>query len=310
MAGVLSWEAIIITTLVIVFYLLTLGLLRHCIKTVFSLLRWAYHDFDRYLRVGRGGTPSTFSGWCQVKLLSFIAHYIFMVDIFGDPFIDPMYEPRRGQLFNLPGRPSDRPTVVGLVPQRQANQWASRETEAAIIALLERKAAGNPTALVMDPHSFFEPNLRALKRRLPAGAVPGAPGTEAEWGGEIAHAHYESSSHVVLHPADAAELIRAGWGERHPLACCAEHWLWREYHHNWRGVRLPLPNNFVLVYAPRDEAEMAVFERIVDAAIWFHTLPQNGDSTRPAPNPDPSPPVVPVLSPAPAPAPVLARDSR
>lgn len=166
-------------------------------------------------------------------------------------------------------------------PQRQENQRASPSTEAAINSLLKRKAVQNPATLVMEK-SFFEPHLRALKRRLPAGAVAGAPGTAAEWGGEIAHAHYESSAHVVLHPADAAELIRAGWGERHPLACCAEHWLWRFYHHSWRGVRLPLPNNFVLVYAPRNQAEMAVFERIVNAAIWFHALHRGGENAEPA----------------------------
>ncbi|KAG8160060.1 hypothetical protein KVR01_010697 [Diaporthe batatas] len=260
MAGFLFWETVKTIELLIMLYL------------AISLLRWAYDDFYKYLAVGRGGSPSTFQGWCHAKILGFIAYGVFQADVLGAPYLDPMYEPYRGKLFALPHRGfcGGRPTIVGLVPQRQANQWASRETEAAILALLERRAAGDPGALVVG-QSFFEGHVRALRRRLSASAVPGAPGTAAEWGGEIAHAHHEGSAHVVLHPADAAELIRAGWGERHPLACCADHWLWRAYHHCWRGTRLPLPPTFVLVYAPRDGAEMAVFERIVDAAIWFHT---------------------------------------
>ncbi|POS73233.1 hypothetical protein DHEL01_v208378 [Diaporthe helianthi] len=293
-------EAALIAAVALAVNLTILFLLRHCVRTTFSIFRWVYDDFYRYLAVGRGGTPSTFSGWCQVKVLDFIARYIFLADVHGVPYLDPMYEPYRGQLFNLPRRLSDRPTIVGLIPQRQANQWGSPETEAAIIALLERKAAENPATLVME-HSYLEGHLRALKRRLPAGAVPGALGTPAEWGGEIAHAHYESSVHVILHPADAAEVVRAGWGERHPLACCAEYWLWRSYYHNWRGARIPLPTNFVLVYAPRDAAEMAVFERIVDAAVWFHTLPGDGDGAKPS-NAVSRPPVGPTAGPVSSPA--------
>lgn len=289
---------------------ITLGLLRNCLSSTVSLLRWAYHDFYSYLAVRRGGTPSTFLGWCQAKVLSFLVHCIFRVDVFGAPFLDPMYEPYHGQLFDLPPRQSGRPTIVGLVPQRQANQWTSRETEAAINTLLERKAAENPDTLAMG-QSFFESHLRALRRRLPTGAVPGAPGMAGEWGGEVAYAHYESSAHVILHPADAAEVVRAGWGERHPLACCAEHWLWRFYHHTLRGVGVPLPPNLVLVYAPRGAHEMAMFKRILDAAVWFHTLPQDGHDAKTVVDPIPVRPVDPNPAPpvAPAPAPALGRNA-
>ncbi|KAH8761110.1 hypothetical protein F5883DRAFT_391306, partial [Diaporthe sp. PMI_573] len=244
------------------------------IVSTFASARWVYNDYYRFLAVGRGGTPSTFYGWYRTKVLLFITNYILRVDVFGAPFVHPMFEPYRGILFDLPPRQGERPTILGLAPQRQGNQRVSPQTGAAMVVILERKAAENPETLVVE-QSYLEGHLRALKRRLPAGAMPGTIETTAEWGGEAVHTHgLDGSAHVVLHPADAAEVIRAGHGERHPFGCCAEHWIWRFYHHTIRGICLPLPSNFVLVYAPRCEDEMAIFERIVDAAVWFHTLPE------------------------------------
>lgn len=281
---------------------------------ILSLACWTYKDYYRYLAVGRGGTPSTFYGWWRSKVLLFIANWVLRVNVFGAPFLDPMFEPYRGLLFNLPRREGDRPTILGLAPQRQGTQRVGPDTETAMVAILERKAAENPETLVME-QSYVEGHLRALKRRLPAGAVPGTPNTTAEWGGEMSHAHkLDGSAHVVLHPADVGEVVAAGWGERHPLAGCAEHWIWRFYHHTVRGIRLPLPYNIVLVYAPRNAVEMAMFERIIDASIAFHTLPENGANPNaneapadPAPGLNAPGPAAPAPGPAaPAPAPATA----
>ncbi|KKY33256.1 putative xylosidase glycosyl [Diaporthe ampelina] len=220
-----------------------------------------------------GGTPSTFAGWFRTKYLLFFCRVFLRVDVLSNPFLDPMTEPYRGRLFDLAPREGGRPAILGLAPQRQGDQKAAPDTEAAMVAILERKAAENPTALVME-RSLVEGHLRSLKRRLPAGLAPATPGTVAEWGGEVSHVHkLDSSAHVVLHPADCAEVIQKGWAERHPLGCAAENPVWVFWHHTICRKRLPLPHNIVLVYAPRDEAEMAMFERIVDAAAWFHTLP-------------------------------------
>lgn len=238
------------------------------------LMRWVYYDYYRYLAVGRGGTPSTFAGWWRTKYLLFICRVLLRVDTLSDPFLDPITEPYRGRLFDLAPREGERPTILGLALQRQSDQKASPDTEAAMVAVLERKAAEKPDMLAMAP-SLVEGQLRSLQRRLPAGLAPATPRTVAEWGGEISHVHkLDSSAHVVMHPSDAAEVIQKGWGERHPLGCAAENPVWVFWHHTVCRKRLPLPHNIVLVYAPRNEAEMAVFERIVDAAAWFHTLPE------------------------------------
>ena len=61
---------------------------------------------------------------------------------------------------------------------------------------------------------------------------------------------------MTLHPADAQTVLEAGWAERHPLARGG----WFE-----RFV----PGSFIMVYAPRDEAEVQVVVEIVKAAAWF-----------------------------------------
>lgn len=62
--------------------------------------------------------------------------------------------------------------------------------------------------------------------------------------------------HLTLHPADAKVLLENGWGERHPLA---------------RGgwCRRFVPKEFVLVYAPRSEAEVDVVMGVVAASVWW-----------------------------------------
>ena len=62
--------------------------------------------------------------------------------------------------------------------------------------------------------------------------------------------------HLTLHPADSRAVLEAGWGERHPLS---------------RGGAFErfVPENFVMVYAPRDEEEIEMVVRLILAARWF-----------------------------------------
>lgn len=61
---------------------------------------------------------------------------------------------------------------------------------------------------------------------------------------------------MTLHPADAKILLESGWGERHPLS--GGGWLTRF-----------VPREFVMVYAPRDEADIETVLRIVCASAWW-----------------------------------------
>lgn len=62
--------------------------------------------------------------------------------------------------------------------------------------------------------------------------------------------------HMNLHPADAAEVLKKGWGQRHPLAKGG--WM-RKY----------VPREFMMVYAPRNKEELEVVGKIVQAAAWW-----------------------------------------
>lgn len=108
--------------------------------------------------------------------------------------------------------------------------------------------------------------LRGVREQPSAISVPGA---RALWlepndargpreaflvGREVAHLHPppEGSLHAALPPPLAAEAIERGWAETHPIA------------------RLGLiPANVVLLYAPRDDAEVAVVLELVRAALAF-----------------------------------------
>ena len=73
-------------------------------------------------------------------------------------------------------------------------------------------------------------------------------------GREFAHLHPppEGSLHAALPPPLDSEAIEAGWAEIHPVA------------------RLGLiPGNVVMLYAPRDEAEVTVVLGLVRAALAF-----------------------------------------
>ena len=72
-----------------------------------------------------------------------------------------------------------------------------------------------------------------------------------------------------MHPADANLMIEKGWGERHPLA---------------RGgwCRRFVPREFVLIYAPREEAEVDIVMKIVAASVWWVSgIDVNGDDAGP-----------------------------
>lgn len=73
-------------------------------------------------------------------------------------------------------------------------------------------------------------------------------------GREFAHIHpaADGSFHMMLPPSDAELVVERGWGEQH---------LWA------RTGRLPA--NTVMIYAPRDDAEIEVVLQIVNAAHRF-----------------------------------------
>ena len=256
------------------------------------LLRAVLADYRAFLSLGPGGTPSTPAGYLRIKFLGLFA----LKDPLAPPDPLPAAAHSAGgrlaRAGALPTRRGARPEVRGIAPHRQTDQRAPPGAFAALAAALAAAAARRPARLVLGTSCLegHGPGLFAraappppspggeagpenceqapggVGARRPRGARAGrrrrrrrAAGARAtpRCPAEVVHAHpSDGSLHLTLHPADAAAVIRAGWGERHPLGSGG--WL------SWF-----VPAGFILVYAPRDEGEVRVAMRIVAAAVWW-----------------------------------------
>ncbi|KAL1877082.1 hypothetical protein VTK73DRAFT_8890 [Phialemonium thermophilum] len=208
------------------------------------LIRNDYHNF---LNLGPGGTPATPAGYVRLAWYRLFA----LRDPFSPPPADPTLKPATGILQQqpLPYRPGPRPVVAGLAPQRQLNQAGNLQTYQALKLALEDFSARNPGKFVTAT-SCLEKHGFALFARRPLNVCGN---------GEICHIHTsERSLHMNLHPDDIKEVLEKGWGQRHPMA--------------WKGwVYTPIPSTFVMIYAPRDESDLRIVLKIIEAAIWYTT---------------------------------------
>jgi hypothetical protein len=287
-AGPPAWDpataAAAMTTLISATLLTTIAL---------PLLRAVLADYRAFLSLGPGGTPSTPAGYLRIKFLGLFALKDPLAPPNPLPAAAQSAGGRLARAGALPTRRGARPEVRGIAPHRQTDQRAPPGAFAALAAALAAAAARRPARLVLGT-SCLEGHGPGLFARA-APPPPPAAGGEAEpencskprpvsvlgalaaraWGGggggvarqgaratprcpaEVVHAHpSDGSLHLTLHPADAAAVIGAGWGERHPLGSGG--WL------SWF-----VPAGFILVYAPRDEGEVRVAMRIVAAAVWW-----------------------------------------
>jgi len=200
------------------------------------------NDFQNYIKLGPGGTPSTFAGYLKINWLKLWA--------LRTPF-EPLEQdegivPARGILNKapLPYRFGPRPDVVGIAPQRQTNQSGSRESYLALRRILIRHAQQHDALLGIGT-SCFEKHGLGLFARFPVNNT---------CQGEIVHVHNSDyAMHMNLHPEDAKEVLAKGWGQRHPLT--AQRWF-----------KMPVPKNFTMIYAPRSQDELKVVCRIIQAA--------------------------------------------
>jgi Family of unknown function (DUF5519) len=202
---------------------------------------WAVKDYLCWRALGAGGLPHTLRGWLTVVVLRIEAWHVDRFDTTGWA--------GTGHLSgSLAVRPGPRPTVAPYpIPHRQIDQHPDPQfTPNLTIASFVASRPG-----LTCSRSYFEKHTDA------AFAAPGcaihADGEVS--GGEIAHVHGDGSLHVVLARADAAQAIDRGWGELHPLA----------------GRTAGLPATYVLLYSPRTPGEVAVVERLLNAAAAHMT---------------------------------------
>lgn len=235
----------------------TIAALAVAIALSFPTASYAIRSYRGYLALGPGGMPYNPIGWAIQGLLQLIAKWDTRATApFRDPAKQKPYAPHGTTPFlagpsPLPRRAGDRPDVPGYVaPQRQVTQQGGEDTRERMTTFLGALAARNPGFLVIKPSGLEGVGTPALWLDPEAEPPAYMRGTR----GELAHVHPEASSHVTVSLADAEELVRLGWAERHRLSGVA-------------GTGIPL--GYVMVYAPRDEAELGVWKAAVRAGLLF-----------------------------------------
>lgn len=91
-------------------------------------------------------------------------------------------------------------------------------------------------------------------------ASSGLPNTAIVARGEIGHFHPDLSVHLYVSPADARTLIEKGWAERHRLAVPKTSWVKNQY---------AVADTYLMVYGPRDEAEVECLQKMLIASMSF-----------------------------------------
>lgn len=147
----------------------------------------------------------------------------------------------------LPIRVGDRPRTTPTNPHTQLDQ---QPTDLRWIEELAQRVFALP-GVVEEPSRISVPGARAL---VLAAGLPTGPPEAFLVDREFAHLHPapDHSMHAMLPTGTVAEAVAAGWAEPHPVAL--------------RGL---IPPTAVMLYAPRDEAELDVIERLVRASHAF-----------------------------------------
>lgn len=239
------------------------------------LTQRAHASYRGYIALGKGGLPHNVLGW----LIQGVAQLVAKWDTRSvAPFAQPKNRRTLGEAGSrtflgrvvVPERrvgdgtttSGGRPTVPGYVaPQRQIDQLVEGETKMRerMEQFLEDVVAANTGVLVMKPSALEGVGTPALWLNTVAAAASSSsssnelPAFMKGLKGETAHVHPECSSHVTLSMADAEEVVRKGWAERHKLS----------------GVGSYLPWTYLLVYAPRDDDEFEVWKGIIKAGVRF-----------------------------------------
>jgi hypothetical protein len=148
---------------------------------------------------------------------------------------------------SLPLRVGDRPRTTPTNPHTQLDQ---QPQDPRWVGELARRIFALP-GVVEAPSRISVPGARALVLGPDESIGPPEAFLIER---EFAHLHPapDHSLHAMLPSAAVTEAVAAGWAEPHPVAL--------------RGL---IPPNAVMLYAPRDEAELDVIERLVRASHAF-----------------------------------------
>jgi phospholipase/carboxylesterase len=146
----------------------------------------------------------------------------------------------------LPERAGDRPVTGPEVPHLQFTQTSPPEIREELRQWMATALPGTSTGRSeISTHDTWAVLLNYV---APVKSVSLMP---PRWDAEFVHLHADGSLHLCLAPADHAAFLKSGWGEKHPFYD--------------RGV------NVVMLYAPRDRAELEVAKKVVAASYQYAT---------------------------------------
>jgi Family of unknown function (DUF5519)/Mycothiol maleylpyruvate isomerase N-terminal domain len=185
-----------------------------------------------------GGPPVNARQLIEQKLIGHIQEHL--------PSIQSVVTDHAGSR-ELPRRAGGRPSTTPTNPHQQLDQ---QPTDPALRAELARRVFALPD-VEERPSVVSVPGARALSLRAEA---PAGPPKAFMSGREFAHLHPgdDQSLHAMLPEELAQAAIAAGWAEPHPLARTGG-----------------LPRTAVMLYAPRDHAELGLVYALVLASYRF-----------------------------------------
>ncbi|MGW1998058.1 luciferase domain-containing protein [Embleya sp. NPDC001921] len=150
-------------------------------------------------------------------------------------------------------RPGPRPTTTGReIPHDQLDQFSPPGIRAALV----REAEALP-GVFTGPSQVSEPSSLALRLHRPTGPWEAYLHPSRD---EFAHVHRAGFMHLTVPRPLLDPLTRAGWAEPHPI-----------------GLRPAWPDTIVMLYAPRDEDELALASAVLRAS-WRHASPPSAPS--------------------------------
>ncbi|OCK74738.1 hypothetical protein K432DRAFT_386638 [Lepidopterella palustris CBS 459.81] len=246
-----------------------LGLLaRHRTVSITALIiaiaiPYVRHDYTTYLSYGPGGLPYNVTGWLtSTVFLRALAQEAFSTAVYDDPTLPFAQAPGYLPSGFPPRRAGTRPKIgPHPVPQRQIEQLPDEGVRMALIQRFEALAKrAQEKGVVEVRQSVHERQHQGIF--VADGKARHAVAEETR--GEISHVHagLDGSVHVVMSPQDCKTVIEAGWGQRHGLDGAKS---------LKRIMGFSLPVNYMLIYAPRTEAEVDVVLRCVEAGVRFMT---------------------------------------
>ncbi|MDF2712167.1 MAG: phospholipase [Nonomuraea muscovyensis] len=152
-------------------------------------------------------------------------------------------------LTDPPPRTGPRPRTTGLeIPHDQLTQFSPPHIRTALVADAQALAG-----VFTGPSQVSEPASLALRLREPVGPWEAFLHPSRD---EFGHIHRSGFLHLTVPRPLMAPLERTGWIEPHPISRRPE----------W-------PDTIVMLYAPRDEAELAVARAVLRASWRQATTP-------------------------------------